>query len=83
MPRTRASHLRALMEALPKRHVEWIDELVFPEGFEAALAAYRSDAKAAGTSVHRSIKADPALKLHLSGALSTAKPDIRCNRQIP
>ena len=26
-----------LMEALPKRQVEWIDELVFPEGWEAAL----------------------------------------------
>lgn len=25
------------MEALPKRQVEWIDELVFPEGWEAAL----------------------------------------------
>ena len=26
-----------LMESLPKRQVEWIDELVFPEGFEGAL----------------------------------------------
>lgn len=26
-----------LMEALPKRQVEWIDEMVFPEGWEAAL----------------------------------------------
>jgi integrase len=26
-----------LMEALPKRQVEWIDELVFPEGWDAAL----------------------------------------------
>jgi hypothetical protein len=26
-----------LMEALPKRQVEWIDEIVFPEGFVAAL----------------------------------------------
>ena len=37
-----------LMEPLSKRQVEWIDELVFPEGYEAAL------------------------KLHLSGALSSA-----------
>lgn len=26
-----------LMEALPKRQAEWIDELVFPRGWEAAL----------------------------------------------
>ena len=26
-----------LMDALPKRQVEWIDELVFPEGWQAAL----------------------------------------------
>ena len=26
-----------LIESLPKRQVEWIDELVFPEGFERAL----------------------------------------------
>ncbi len=26
-----------LMEALPKRQAEWIDEIVFPEGFAAAL----------------------------------------------
>ena len=26
-----------LMESLPKRQVEWIDEIVFPEGYEAAL----------------------------------------------
>jgi len=26
-----------LMESIPRRPVEWIDELVFPEGFEAAL----------------------------------------------
>ena len=26
-----------LMESVPKRQVEWIDELVFPEGFAAAL----------------------------------------------
>jgi integrase len=26
-----------LMEALPKRQVEWIDELVFPEGWDVAL----------------------------------------------
>lgn len=26
-----------LMESAPKRQVEWIDELVFPEGFESAL----------------------------------------------
>jgi integrase len=55
----------ALMESLPKRQVEWIDEVVFPEGFEAALTAHRSNANAAGTSVHRSIQKDPALKLHL------------------
>ncbi len=26
-----------LIESLPKRQVEWIDEMVFPEGFAAAL----------------------------------------------
>ena len=26
-----------MMEALPKQQAEWIDELVFPEGWEAAL----------------------------------------------
>jgi hypothetical protein len=65
-----------LMESLPKRQVEWIDELVFPEGFEAALAAHRAAARAAGTSVHPSIEADLALKLHLFGAPKGAKP---CN----
>jgi hypothetical protein len=26
-----------LMESLPRQQVEWIDEIVFPEGFPAAL----------------------------------------------
>lgn len=26
-----------LMESVPRARVEWIDEIVFPEGFEAAL----------------------------------------------
>ncbi|HEV2358841.1 MAG TPA: tyrosine-type recombinase/integrase, partial [bacterium] len=33
-----------LMESIPKRQVEWIDELVFPEGFEAALNLHLSGA---------------------------------------
>ena len=32
---TRDTH-RHLMEALPKRQVEWIDEQMFPEGWDAA-----------------------------------------------
>ena len=32
------------MEALPKRQVEWIDELVFPEGWEAALKMHSDTA---------------------------------------
>jgi hypothetical protein len=32
------------MDALPKRQVEWIDEIVFPEGFEAALKLHLSGA---------------------------------------
>ena len=33
-----------LMEALPRRQVEFIDELVFPEGYEAALKLHLSAA---------------------------------------
>jgi len=33
-----------LMESLPRGHVEWADELVFPEGFEAALNLHLSGA---------------------------------------
>jgi integrase len=60
-----------LMESISQRQVEWIDEIVFPEGYEAALAAHRARA-----SVHPSIGAYPALKLHLSSAPEGAKP---CN----
>ena len=31
-----------LMESVPKLQVEWIDEIVFPEGFEAALKLHMS-----------------------------------------
>jgi len=33
-----------LMEALPKRQVEWIDELVFPEGWETGLKMHSDGA---------------------------------------
>src|SRR5690348_1678721 len=33
-----------LMESAPKRQVEWIDELLFPEGWEAALKLHLSGA---------------------------------------
>jgi len=33
-----------LIEALPKRQTEWIDEIVFPEGFAAALKLHLSGA---------------------------------------
>ena len=33
-----------LMEALPQRQVEWIDELVFPESWEAALKIHSDGA---------------------------------------
>lgn len=33
-----------LLESLPKRQVEWIDELVFPEGLERALKAHAAAA---------------------------------------
>lgn len=32
------------MESVPKRQVEWIDELVFPEGWDAALNLHLSGA---------------------------------------
>jgi integrase len=65
-----------LMEQIPARPVEWIDELVFPEGLEAAVAAHRAAAREAGTSVYPSTEAYPALKLHLLGAPKGANP---CN----
>lgn len=34
-----------LMESVPKRQVEWIDELVFLEGLEAALKLHTSGAQ--------------------------------------
>ena len=33
-----------LMESVPRRQVEWIDEIVFPEGFAAALNLHLSGA---------------------------------------
>ncbi|HKV43831.1 MAG TPA: hypothetical protein VJT32_04035 [bacterium] len=33
-----------LMDALPKRQVEWIDEMVFPEGWKAALKRHSENA---------------------------------------
>jgi len=38
-----------LMESVPKRQVEWIDELVFPEGWEAALNLHLSGAPSSAT----------------------------------
>jgi hypothetical protein len=67
------------MESFPKRQVEWIDEIVFPEGFEAALRAH-SAGSGVGTSEHPSTQAYLALKLHLSGAPKGAKP---CNTVQP
>jgi len=34
-----------LMEELPRRQAEWIDELVFPEGFEAGRVRDRRAAR--------------------------------------
>jgi hypothetical protein len=38
-----------LMESLPRRQVEWIDELVFAEGFETALNLHLSGAPQGAT----------------------------------
>jgi len=38
-----------LMESIPKRQVEWIDEIVFPEGFAAALKLHLYDALSSAT----------------------------------
>jgi len=41
-----------LMESLPKRQVEWIDELVFPEGYEVALKLHLLGAPNSATRGH-------------------------------
>jgi len=38
-----------LMESLPRQQVEWIDELMFPEGFETALNLHLSGAPQGAT----------------------------------
>ena len=49
-----------LMESLPKRQVEWIDEIVFPEGYEAALKLHLFGAPK---------DAPPCSPVHLSDSL--------------
>lgn len=41
-----------LIELLPKRQVEWIDELVFPEGYAVALNLHLSDALRSAAPCH-------------------------------
>ena len=60
-----------LMEALPKRQVEWIDELVFPEGWEVALKLHLDGApeETAGCSPVRSAEATEPLGNRAESAL--------------
>jgi Phage integrase family len=53
-----------LMEALPKRQVEWIDELVFPEGWDVALKMHLDGApeEASGCNPMQSAEATEPLE---------------------
>ena len=54
-----------LMEALPKRQIEWIDELVFPESWETALKLHLDCAQQGvfGCSPVQSSEATEALEI--------------------
>src|SRR5579864_6863685 len=45
-----------LIESLPRQQVEWIDELVFPEGFEAALNLHLSVQFGSGRAALRTLE---------------------------
>ncbi len=55
-----------LMESVPRAQVEWIDEIVFPEGFEAALKLHLSGAPSDAT----------ACSLVQSAEVLEAAPDL-------
>ena len=66
-----------LIESVPKRQVEWIDELVFPEGYEAALNLHLYDALRGGA------PCSPVQSGEAREALKTKENAASCNPVQP
>src|SRR5579864_290564 len=67
-----------LMESLPRQQVEWIDELVFPEGFETALNLHLSGAPQGATTrspVQSGQPSEPLKNAEFAAACSSAQSD--------
>ena len=65
-----------LMEALPRRQVEFIDELVFPEGWEAALKLHLSGAPQGATGCSPVLPSEGPKSLENAASSNAMQSDV-------